>query len=230
MNKIMARMTPDAITQIRMDHTHAIATFHRYRLDAPDSRKRMLADALGLALEIHAKLEEEIFYPAMRRIDPDLVDKSIPEHNEMRRLIARLHEMHPSDPGFDNTVMELMRDVMRHVAEEETMMLPDAERVLGERVDELGAEMTRRRLELAAPKTGTMALDLVRTFPGIIAVSGVALIGAFMIGRGTRPASPTRRLMSSMRELPRLASSANLGKVTRMARRSRLPKLLQHAA
>jgi hemerythrin-like domain-containing protein len=151
MNQMMARFSPDAITQIRMDHTHAMATFHRYRLDAPDSRKRMLADALSHALEIHAKLEEEIFYPAMRKVDPDLVDKSIPEHNEMRRLIARLREMHPADPGFDNTVMELMRDVIRHVAEEETLMLPDAERVLGDRVNELGAQMTRRRLELAAP-------------------------------------------------------------------------------
>src|SRR5919109_94031 len=134
MNRTMTRMSPWATTMIRMDHTHALATFHRYRLDASPDKKRAVAETLCLALEIHAKLEEEIFYPAMRRFDPDLVDKSVPEHNEMRRLIARLRELNADDPAFDTTVMELMRDVIRHVADEETTLLPDAERVLGDQL------------------------------------------------------------------------------------------------
>ena len=133
MNEMMSRMSPSATTMIRMDHTHALATFHQVSHRQPPDRKQAIAETLCLALEIHARLEEEIFYPAMRSLAPDLVDKSIPEHNEMRRLIAQLRQTRPQDQAFDTTLMELMRDVMRHVADEETMLLPDAERVLGDR-------------------------------------------------------------------------------------------------
>jgi hypothetical protein len=188
---VLSRMLPDAISMIRMDHTHVIATFHRYRIDGSPSRKRAIADAIGLALEIHARIEEEIFYPAMRRVDPDLVDKSIPEHNDMRRLIAGLRELEPTDPAFDRAMMELMRDVMRHVADEETMLLPDAERVLADQLPELGARMTRRRLELAAPRAGEIAVASARAFPGVtLMLGGVMAVAMFFAGRAlARPAA-----------------------------------------
>src|SRR6185312_16870902 len=192
MNRMMSRWSPSATTMIRMDHTSAMMTFHKYHVDTSPDRKRAIAETLGLALEIHATLEEEIFYPAMRSVDPDLVDKSIPEHGEMRRLIAQLRQMRPEDRSFDTTLLQLMRDVMRHVADEETMLLPDAERVLGERrLAELGAEMMRRRFELAAPHAGEIAIGTVRTFPGAtLAVSGLVVLGAFLVGRAfTRPAA-----------------------------------------
>jgi hypothetical protein len=192
-----------------MDHTHALATFHRYRIDTSPARKRAIVNALSLALEIHARLEEEIFYPAMRQVDPDLVEKSIPEHNEMRRLIATLREMEPSDPAFDRTVMELMRDVMRHVADEETMLLPDAERVLYDQLPELGARMARLRMRLAAPRAGEIAVNSAKTFPAAtLALGGLLALGVVFAGRAlARPASPLRRIgrWSSWRNVaPRL--------------------------
>lgn len=184
MSMKMTRLSPGATTMIRMDHTHVLATFHRYRIDGSAQKKRAIADLISTALEIHARLEEEIFYPAMRRYDPDLVEKSVPEHNEMRGLIARLSGLSPDDSTFDTTVMELMRNVMRHVADEETILLPDAERVLGaERLSELGVQMTRRRFELAGPRAGEIAVTTVRTFPGItLAMSGVLALTAFVAG------------------------------------------------
>jgi hemerythrin superfamily protein len=193
MNPMMSRLSPDATTMIRMDHTHVVATFHKYRVGASPARKRALANTICLALEIHAKIEEEIFYPAMRKVDPELVDKSIPEHNEMRRLIAQLREADPADPSFERSLMELMRDVLRHVADEETMLLPDAERVLGDRLGELGARMTRRRLELMAPKAGQIAIDTMRTFPvPLLAMSGLLVVGAFLAGRAITGADRPR--------------------------------------
>jgi len=184
MKDFITHVAPDATTQIRLDHTHALATYHKYRADMSPSRKRALADTLCLALEIHARLEEEIFYPAMRSVDPDLIDKSVPEHNEMRRLIGELRGLDPSSTEFDRTLHALMRDVMRHVADEETLLLPDAERVLGERLGELGASMTRRRMELVAPHAGEIAVNTARTFPGLVAtLAGVAAVGLFFAGR-----------------------------------------------
>ncbi len=89
--------------------------------------------------------------------DPVVIDKSVPEHDEMRRLIARLREMTPGDAEYDRTFMELMRDVMHHVADEETVLLPAAERMLADELGELGAKMTKRRLELSAPRAGEIA-------------------------------------------------------------------------
>jgi len=183
MKAMMLRLSPGATTMIKMDHLHVLSTFHSYRIDLPADKKRTLVDTIGTALEIHAKLEEEIFYPAMRRYDSVLVDKSIPEHNEMRRLIARLRELQPDDQAFDTTVMELMRDVMRHVADEETILLPNAERALGDKLNELGAQMTRRRFELAGRRADEIAVNTVRSFPGAtLALTGAVVLVAFLGG------------------------------------------------
>jgi hemerythrin superfamily protein len=196
MNYMTNRFSPGATTQIRMDHTHALMTFHKYHIDTSPGRKRAIVETLSLALEIHATLEEEIFYPAMRSIDPDLVDKSIPEHGEMKRLIQELHRLRPEDRSYDTTVMELMRDVIRHVADEETKLLPDAERVLGEqRLADLGAQMTRRRMQLAAPHAGAIAVNTARSYPGVtLALTGVLALGGILAARSFARPSNLRAL------------------------------------
>jgi hemerythrin superfamily protein len=190
MNRMMNRLTPSAPTMLKMDHTHALMTFHRYHIDTPPARKRAIAETLCTALDIHAKLEEEIFYPAMRSVDPDLVQESYTEHGEMKRLIDELKQMRPADRAYDMTVMSLMRVVISHVADEETKLFPDAERVLGEeRLAELGAEMTRRRMQLVAPHAGEITVNSIRTFPAATAaITGVMAIGGYLIARAfTRP-------------------------------------------
>ena len=187
MNSILKQVTPSVTTMIRMDHTHVLATFHRYRVDAPVHTKRSLVNLICTALEVHAQLEEEIFYPAMRALplDSALVDKSIPEHAEMKRLISKLRGMGPSDVAYDDTVMELMRDVMHHVADEETILLPHAERNLGEQIYELGARMTKQRLELAAPRAGEIARDTVSAMPvsSMLLTAGAVAAGAYVLSR-----------------------------------------------
>jgi hypothetical protein len=101
-----------------------------------------------------------------------------------------LHGLRPADRAYDTTVMNLMRVVISHVAEEETKLLPDAERVLGEqRLAELGVEMTRRRMQLVAPHAGELAVNSVRTFPAATAaITGVMAIGGYLLARElTRP-------------------------------------------
>jgi len=198
MNAVMNKLSPSITNMIRMDHTHVLTTFHRYKDDCSPSVKQALANTIFMALEIHAQLEEEIFYPAMREVggDAGVVGKSVPEHDEMRRLIARLREMEPEDPGYDATVMELMRDVLHHVADEQTILLPDAERVLGDRLEELGSEMTKRRLELVAPRSLELAWNQARALPASNVLMGAgALALTVMVVNGMRRKSrfrPTR--------------------------------------
>ncbi|MGN6389993.1 MAG: hemerythrin domain-containing protein [Burkholderiaceae bacterium] len=187
-NPITKTLSPNAANMIRMDHTHVLTTFHRYKPDSDPKTKQGLVNTACLALEIHAQLEEEIFYPAMDRFSEDrpVVDKSIPEHQEMRELIDKLRGMEPTDSDYDDTFMALMRDVMHHVADEETVLLPDAERLLGpDRLDELGAEMMERRLQLTAPRTGELALNMARAWPAssMIMAAGAVLAGTYFAKR-----------------------------------------------
>ena len=163
----ISKLSPTITNMIRLDHTHALTTFHQYSQDKTPDTKKALANTICLALEIHAQLEEAIFYPALKEVMPDdqTLLKSIPEHNTLKDLIARLRNCQPEDQNFDALLMELMRDTIHHVADEETNLLPAAEKILGtERLRELGSEMTKLRLKLVAPHTGEIAINTVKGF------------------------------------------------------------------
>ena len=162
MNAIIRKLSPSAADLIRADHTRVLASFHRYSLASSPRVKRGLVDSICLSLEVHAQIEEEIFYPAMREAGSALVKELIPGHEEMRRLIATLRDLDAGDAQFDQTFMELMRDVMHHVADEETILLTHAESILGDRLGELGGQMMRRRVRLAAPRGAEMARNTAR--------------------------------------------------------------------
>jgi len=159
-----------------MDHTHVLALLRRYKPDTSPGRKRALVANACLALEIHAQLEEEIFYPALRAagVRDDVLEKSVPEHDEMRRLIG---ELRATDGGAsrDDTFRSLMRTVLHHVADEETVLLPKAEEILGDELGDLGAQMTKRRLQLLKPHAGEIGLTTVQSFP----------IGSALVALGT---------------------------------------------
>ena len=186
MTNLVSRLFPTATNMIRLDHTHVLSTFHQYKASAPSRVKKGLVNTICTALEIHAQLEEEIFYPEMRKIDDERIAKAIDEHSEMRRLIGLLRAMEPEAVDYDETLSALMRDVMHHVADEETILLPAAEKHLADKLGDLGAQMTKRRLQLAGPRTGEIALDMGRAASGntaAIAMVGLAAAGLLLARR-----------------------------------------------
>lgn len=203
----VTRIIPDITTMIRMDHSHVLALFHRYKAHTSPSKKRALVRNACLAIEVHAQLEEEIFYPALRTVisGDEVLDKSEPEHNEMRRFIRELRELTeveagPTDETFDDKFHDLIRSVMHHVADEETHLLPVAERLLGERLNELGVAMTKRRLELLKPHAGELAASTARSFPAgaaagaALLTAGAVAVGAMLLYRGKSTGGKARRV------------------------------------
>jgi hemerythrin superfamily protein len=182
----LKKLSPSITDMIRFDHSHVMVTFHQYTSDKRPSVKKALAETICDALEIHATLEEEIFYPAMRprATDRKVMDKSEPEHMEMRRLIDELRRTDPRDSRHDELVFELMRDVVHHVADEETVLLPEAEQLMTkERLSELGTEMTKRRLQLVTPKAGKIAKNTAVGFSGSTAAVVMGVAGALFAAR-----------------------------------------------
>jgi hypothetical protein len=172
---------PPITAMIRMDHTHVMATFHRYHAETSWWRKRAIVELVCTALEIHAQLEEEIFYPALSEAmaGDERLRKSKPEHDKMREDIAKLRSMGPENAAYDALFMQLMREVMHHVADEETVLLPMAERALASQLSDLGMRMTKRRMQLVAQnRPGAIAANIVGTFPlasfALVSIGGVA--------------------------------------------------------
>jgi hemerythrin superfamily protein len=180
------KLSPSITDMIRFDHSHVLVTFHQYTATSRTSVKKALAETICTALEIHATLEEEVFYPVIRNLNghEPTIQKSVPEHNEMRRMIAELRAADPATQRHDDLMNELMRDVMHHVADEETVLLPEAERLLGkDKLNELGAEMTRRRMQLVAPKAGSIAKNTAVGFSGSTTAIVAGLAGALVAAK-----------------------------------------------
>jgi iron-sulfur cluster repair protein YtfE (RIC family) len=68
MSKLPPMLVPSATNMIRLDHTHVLSTFHQYKAAAPLRVRKALTNTICTALEVHAQLEEEIFYPAVRQV------------------------------------------------------------------------------------------------------------------------------------------------------------------
>ena len=181
-----SKLSPSITDMIRFDHSHVMVTFHQYTGTTRPSVKKALAETICDAVEIHATLEEEIFYPVMRGLagGEPVIQKSPAEHEEIKRLIAELRATDASDFRHDGLMHELMRDIMHHVADEETVLLPEAERMLGkDRLNELGSQMTRRRLELLTPKAGKVAKNTLVGFSGSTTAIVVGLASAMMAAK-----------------------------------------------
>lgn len=184
-----SKLAPSAAHMIRTDHTHVLTQFHKLAPDTSDAVRGAVVRSICAELEIHAQLEEEIFYPALRQagVLSANFDKSVPEHDEMRRLIGRVRNETARIPQ-NEALNELMNAVMHHLADEETQLLPAAERQLrGDRMVQLGAQMMARRIELAKPRAAELAKDTAMAAPGKTALLAVgAVVAGSMLMRVLR--------------------------------------------
>lgn len=182
----LKNISPSITDMIRFDHSHVMLTSHQYVVTKKAAVRQALAATICDALEIHATLEEEIFYPVLRQLGLGgaALAKSVPEHLEMRAMIAKLRDADPATPRYDQLFSELMRDVMHHVADEETILLPEAERMLSKtRLNELGVQMSKRRLQLLAPKAGKVAVNTVVGFSSSTTAVVLGAVSALLLGR-----------------------------------------------
>lgn len=186
MTSFLTQLSPTITNLIRLDHSHVSAAFHQYPLGGSPRIRKGLADNVCLALDIHAQLEEEIFYPALRAVtDHEGLRRCAPEHHEMRALVSRLRALEPADPGFDDAFLDLMRATLHHVADEETTLLPAAERLLPGQLSELGVRMNKRRLELMGPRGRELAGSMARSLStgSVLAAASEMLAGGYLLSR-----------------------------------------------
>ncbi len=125
--------------------------FERFEeLDGQRSAQAGVIEEVCALLTTHALIEEEIFYPAVRRQAKetrDLLDEAKVEHGTVKELVARLQQMQPSDDLYKATVTVLKEYVQHHVEEEESELFKRV-KASGLDLDALGRRLEQRKLEL----------------------------------------------------------------------------------
>lgn len=141
----------EATALLRADHKQVAGLFLEYRRTKGKDYKRTLIDRICQELTVHAQVEEEIFYPAVREAidEPEIITEAGIEHETLKSLIGRLEQGQPGDEEFEATVKVLAEYVTLHVAEEQTEIFPRA-RASDLDLRELGARLIARKAELMA--------------------------------------------------------------------------------
>ena len=144
---------PDATALLRADHKRVSDLFTEYEKTRSSGRKMALVKKICTELSVHAQVEEEIFYPAVKAAlkDKELVPEAIVEQATMKALIAQVEGVTPDGEMFDAKVRVLGEYVKHHVKEEHTEMFPKARRSQLD-MTELGARLAARKAELIAQR------------------------------------------------------------------------------
>jgi hypothetical protein len=151
----------DAVSLLKADHKKVKALFTQFENAEGRREKKKIVAAALLELKLHAAIEEEIFYAAVRRtVGKDTMNEADEEHHVAKLLIAELESMNGSESHYDAKFTVLAENVRHHIKEEESEMLPKAQ-TMKLNFEKLGAQMAERKeqlLENGFPPVGEEAM------------------------------------------------------------------------
>ena len=150
----------NAFELLKKDHKKVSDLFKQ--LDETTERavktREELFGKLKQELEIHARIEETIFYPAIKDAEEthEITLEAYEEHNVVKQLLSELEAMPVDDERWTAKLTVLKENVEHHVEEEEGEMFKDAQKVLSaEQVEELGARMESSKQEQKTAASGS---------------------------------------------------------------------------
>jgi hemerythrin superfamily protein len=159
----------DAIALLKEDHRAVEKLFKDFEGAKGEGRKEKLARQICLELTVHAKIEEEIFYPACDgKIEEDLLKEAYVEHDSAKLLVAEIEAGNgQSDEFFDAKVQVLSEQIEHHVEEEEGELFPKVRKAdidlkaLGEQLAQRKKELLREYKESGVPEPELQTMDEV---------------------------------------------------------------------
>src|SRR5215204_460071 len=149
-------MPTDAIVLLKKDHQEVRKLFRDFQKAGEDATatKSRLADQIIEALTVHTYIENEVMYPRVRELLPELEDdvlESYEEHHVADVLVMELAAMKPDAERFDAKTTVLIENVRHHIEEEEQEWFPKVRQGLGRKtLQEIGAAMEEAKRK--APK------------------------------------------------------------------------------
>jgi hemerythrin superfamily protein len=148
----------DACEVLDADHIavkHLFVEYARLAVSGADAAGERQALALKICgeLTVHATIEEEIFYPALRSAVPDagaLLDEAEQEHAQAKEMVAQIQALPQADATMDDLVAKLNVAIEHHVKEERDELFPKAKAAPGMDLVALGGQLKDRQQELMA--------------------------------------------------------------------------------
>jgi hemerythrin superfamily protein len=152
----------DACSLLDADHRNVKKLFKAYdeltqsRAAGAAQKKRELANEICMELTVHAQIEEEIFYPALRQAlkETDLLDEAAVEHASAKDLIAQIQEAVDTDDMFDAKVTVLGEYIDHHVKEERNEIFVKARAARGLDLVAMREQLETRKEELMGELSG----------------------------------------------------------------------------
>lgn len=156
----------DAIAILKADHQRVSTLFEQYEKSRSATKKQTIVSTICRELSIHATVEEEIFYPAVKAAlkDKELVPEATVEHATIKEFIAKVDGKLPDGEMFDAHIQVMGEYVKHHVKEEQNEMFPKARKTKLD-MAELGQRILDRKQELmsepdAIPKEPSAVAEL----------------------------------------------------------------------
>jgi hemerythrin-like domain-containing protein len=165
-------MSTDAIVLLKNDHKEILKTFRDFENAGENATKKKgdLVDKIIELLTVHTYIENEVMYPRVRTLVPELeddIDESYEEHHVADLLVVELASMSPDADRFDAKATVLIENVRHHIEEEEDEWFPKVREALGRKqLQEIGAEMEEARAK--APRRPSQPSALKKTIDAII--------------------------------------------------------------
>lgn len=141
----------DAVALLKADHRKVEELFEKFEKAKGDGQRKKLAEQICMELTVHAKIEEEIFYPACEgAVEEDLLKEAYVEHDGAKVLIAEIEAGGPDDTFYEAKVKVLSEQIEHHVEEEEKRVegMFSQARKAGVDMEALGEQMAARKAEL----------------------------------------------------------------------------------
>ncbi len=166
-------MSTDAIVLLKQDHQEIRRQFRAFEKAGKDARasKARIVDKIIELLTVHTYLENEVMYPRVRELLPELEDdvlESYEEHHVADVLVVELAGMKPGDERFDAKTTVLIESVTHHIEEEEQDWFPKVREGLGRKtLQEIGAAMLEARRK--APTRPSQPSALKKTVDAVLA-------------------------------------------------------------
>ena len=166
-------MSTDAIVLLKADHKDILKAFKDFEKAGENAHatKGKLVDRIIELLTVHTYIENEVMYPRVRALLPDLEDdvlESYEEHHVADVLVMELHQMTPKDERFDAKTTVLIENVTHHMDEEEQDWFPKVREGLSRtQLREIGAELAAAKE--TAPRRPEQPSALKKTLDAVIA-------------------------------------------------------------
>ena len=153
----------EALELLTADHNRVRGLFTRFKAaeGENDAQAAELAAKIFEELEVHTRIEEEIFYPAITKLNDEiheLVTEGVEEHHVVDTLMTEVKMLSPSDEEWAAKVKVLIENVEHHAEEEEQEMFPMVRKAMNDdaRTD-LGRQLEAKKAALGAPTAADKA-------------------------------------------------------------------------